>query len=244
MFDMDLNLDLDFSGMEFGGVDANDIDLGHFDIAGMYDEETRYVKPKLFTMKKNYIAYDNAVKLAKDLKLAEGERFDAIVNGSFIFGDFIEAYVTEHNAKCKKMTISTLSLSQENIDSLENLIEWNYVDELNVIISAYFYSHYRGSLVRYMYEHLDKCNKFQLAVAGVHTKTCQFETLGGKKIVMHGSANLRSSGNIEQFTIEENKELYDFYDGVFGNILDNYATINKQIRGGELWRTITNDKTK
>lgn len=241
----ELDLDLDFGGVDFGGVDVNDIDLGDFNIGeGFWEEETRYVKPSLYALKKNYIMYDNAKQLAKKLRIGENDRYDVVVNGSFIFGDFIEAFVVENNAKCKKMTISTLSLSQENIDSLENLLLWNYVDELNVIISAYFYSHYRGSLVRYMYEHLDKDNKFQLAVAGVHTKTCQFETLGGKKIVMHGSANLRSSGNIEQFTIEENEELYDFYDNAMGNILDRYATINKQIRGQELWRVITNDKNK
>jgi hypothetical protein len=137
------------------------------------------------------------------------------------------------------MTISTLSMSQDNIDSLENLIRGNYVDKLNLIISAYFYSHERNALIPYLYKHLDIDNCFQLAVAGIHTKTCQFKTLGGRYVVIHGSANLRSSGNIEQFTIECNKELYEFYHSIFEDIKKRYKTINKQIRGEALWNCIT-----
>lgn len=81
-------------------------------------------------------------------------------------------------------------------------------------------------------------------MAAIHTKTAQFETLGGRKIVIHGSANLRSSGNIEQFTIEENPAIYDFYDTVFDKILERYATIKKAVRGKELWREIERIKTE
>ena len=96
-------------------------------------------------------------------------------------------------------------------------------------MSAYFYSHERHSLIPYIYEQLDN-GAFQLAVARAHTKTCQILTKGGKKIVIHGSANMRSSQNIEQFTIEENKPLYDFYEAYFEELLDKHKTINYGIR--------------
>lgn len=110
---------------------------------------------------------------------------------------------------------------------------------MNLIISVYFWGNERRSLVPYIYKQLDIGNRFQLAVAGVHTKTVHFETLGGRKIIMHGSANLRSSGNIEQFTMEENPELYDFYDDHFSRILDKYATIRKPIRNSKAWDLFT-----
>ena len=238
------NIDFDIPEIDipdFGGIDV-DIDLSHFNLVGGYDEGTRYIKPRLQAIKQSQIMYENAEQLAKELKIGQGERADVIVSGAFIFGDFIEAFITENNVKCKKMTISTLSLSQDNIDSLANLLNWGYVDELNLVVSAYWFSHERWTLVPHCYEVLDKDNKFQLAVAGIHTKTCQFESLGGKKIVIHGSANLRSSGNIEQFTIEENPQIYDFYDEVYSNILDRYATIRKQIRGKDLWKTMNKKK--
>ena len=60
--------------------------------------------------------------------------------------------------------------------------------------------------------------------------------------MIHGSANLRSSANIEQFTIEDNPELFDFYEELQDNILDHYKTINKPIRVSKLWNLITTKK--
>lgn len=235
----DLNLNFDF-----GGVEIEDVNLSDFDLQIGYNEETRYCKPKLHALKSNQIIYNHAVELARDIDIRDKQRYDVVVSGNFIFGDYIEAFLKYWNAKCLKMTISTLSMSQDNVDSLENLLKGGYIDELNIIVSAYFYSHERRSLIPYMYKHLDKDNRFQLAVAGVHTKTCHFKTLGGKHVVIHGSANLRSSGNIEQFTIEDNEELYNFYDGMFDDILSRYKTINKQIRGNDLWDIINNKKRR
>lgn len=226
------NPETDFSLGDIGLPDLDfDLDLSLFDV--MNDdlcEETRYVKPKVHPMKASYVCYDNALRLAEDLPMAEGVRYDVFVGGDFIFGDFIEAFITRNNAKCSRLLITTLSLSQDNVDSLANLMQLGYVDQLDLIVSAYFYAHEIHALVPYMHQVLDVDNRFQLAVAGVHTKTTQFETLGGKKILIHGSANLRSSGNIEQFTLEENPELYDFYQEHFDKILERYATIRKPIR--------------
>lgn len=216
---------------DFADFDVeDDIDFGYFSI----DEEsehpkTRYMTPHIAQASSICVRYRFAEELAKALRVAEGMRADAIVDGTFIFGDFIEAFVTMHNVFCEKMIISTLSLSQNNVDSLVNLIRGGYIGELQLIVSAYFYSHERHNLIPYIYEQLDN-GLFQLAVARVHTKTCQILTKGGKKIVMHGSANMRSSQNIEQFTIEENKPLYDFYEAYFEELLDKHKTINYGIR--------------
>ncbi|OZT04979.1 hypothetical protein [Prevotella sp. 885] len=236
----------DFIG-DIGNFELPDIDLNLMEFLPSDEtEETRYTLPKVVPMKEDFVLYDNAQKMARELRLGFGERFDAFVSGSFIFGDFIEAYLTTQNACAKKMTISTLSMSQNNVDSLHTLMEKGYIEELNLIISVYFWGNERSSLIPYIYKQLDIGDRFQLAVAGVHTKTVHFETLGGRKIIMHGSANLRSSGNIEQFTMEENPELYEFYDEHFNRIIDKYATIRKPIRNSKAWDLFTrmtfNDK--
>lgn len=233
-----MELDFDFDFGDAGGFDLEDVNLSDFNLMDGYEEETRIMKPKLYALKRSQVMYDNACRLAEDLPWEKGIRYDVIVSGNFIFGDFIEAFIVKNNAKVPRMTISTLSLSQDNVDSLVNLIVGGYVEELNLIVSAYFYSHERGSLIPYIYQELDRDNRFQLAVAWIHTKTCHFETAGGKKIVIHGSANLRSSGNIEQFTIEENGELYGFYDEIYNEIINRYATIRKPIRKKQLWDVI------
>lgn len=44
-----------------------------------YNEETRYIKPKVYEVKPEYVLYDNAVKLAKDLRLDFGARYDCLL---------------------------------------------------------------------------------------------------------------------------------------------------------------------
>ena len=57
--------------------------------------------------------------------------------------------------------------------------------------------------------------------------------------MIHGSANLRSSGSIEQFTIEENRKLFDFYDEQMKKLIDKYATIRKPVRNRNAWEAFT-----
>ena len=164
----ELNFDLDIPDMDF---DISISDNGF---------DNRYMKSKVAKeIPAHKLKYSNALKLAKKIKIYKGIRYDVIVSGNFIFGYFIEAFITSNNAKCLQLTISTLSLDQNNVDSLVNLMKGNYVDQLNLIISDYFYAHERGSLIPYIYDNLDKEDRFQLASASSHTKITMFETLGG-----------------------------------------------------------------
>lgn len=228
---------------DIGNIDLPDIDLGLLDFLPSDEmEETRYMLPHAVHYDpETFVLYDNAEKLARELRITDNMRSDTFISGSFVFGDFIEAFMRENNCHTKEMTISTLSLSQNNIDSLEGLMTHGYIDKLNLVVSVYFWAHERTSLLPYIYHHLDagQDGRFQMAVAGIHTKTVHFKTDGGKSIVIHGSANLRSSGSIEQFTIEENPKLFAFYDEEFQKIVAKYATIRKPIRNARAWDIFT-----
>jgi hypothetical protein len=201
--------------------------------------ETRYIKPpKCRGIPDRMLKYEYAQDLAKDIKVTKGSRHFIIISGNFIAGDFIEALIVKNNWHVKTLTISTLSMHQGNVDSLVNLIEGNFVDAISLIVSDYFFAHERGGLVRYIYQNLDKDRRFQFAAAGTHCKIANIETHCGLKIVIHGSANLRSSGNIEQMQIEENAQLYDFNQDIFDSILTKYKTINHSIRRNDLWPAV------
>jgi hypothetical protein len=222
-----------------------DIDLGCFDVDLdlKFDEEdelkTRYIKPAYQPDRKEWqVKYKYAEEMAKGIEIEKNCRIYAIVSGAFIFGDFIEALIIEKNWNVKEMTISTLSMSDNNVDSLKLLIDHNYVEKLNLIISAYFFSHERGDMIPYIYKQLDKGNKFQLAVSSSHCKLCCIKTDEGENITIHGSANLRSSDCLEQIMIEENEDLYDFNMEYQNAILEKYKTIKKEIRGAKLWESI------
>ena len=212
---------------------------GAFDLP---EYETRYIKPPYRPdLAEEYLLYKNAAKLANDLTITRGSRHYAIVDGSFIFGDFLEALLVEKNIHAKEMTVSTLSMNENNADSFANLIRGGFVDRLNLIISAYFFSHERNGMIKYLYETCDIDNRFQLAVCSSHCKLAMFETEGGAKVVIHGSANLRSSSNMEQMMIEENPELYDFNHGIHARIIETYRTIDHQVRRNTLWKAVKGD---
>ena len=214
-----------------------DIDI---EIESTYD--CRYFSPKkVKSIPVQYLKYSHAEKLGNEIDIKKNSRFFVFVNGTFYFGDLFESIIVKNDWHVKKMTIQTLSMNQNNIDSIANLINGDYIDEFNLIISDYFYSNERNDLIRYIYEKLDNGKSdFQLAVAGTHCKICLIETYCNKFIVFHGSANLRSSSNIEQIMIEENEGLFKFIDQTNKNILQEYLTINKSIRGNKLWHQVAN----
>lgn len=200
---------------------------------------SRYCNPKKCReIPDRMLKYEYAEQLASEIEISKGARHFVIISGNFIAGDFIEALIVKNNWHVKTMTVSTLSLHQGNVDSLANLINGNYVDELNLIVSDYFFAHERSGLVKYIYQELDKDDKFQFAAAGTHCKITTIQTHCGLNIVIHGSANLRSSGNIEQLQVEENAELLNFNQEVFTSILEKYKTINKSVRRKELWPAV------
>lgn len=228
-----------------------ELDFGpavEFDAGFLDENRDRYHNPKPYEgIKQKFVKYSHAQRAANYIDLGTGTRSHMVTAGSFEFGDFIEALLKDRNARCKHMSVSTLSMSQNNVDSFGNLLHDGWVDKLDLIVSDYFFAHERKQLIPYLLHELDVENRFQLAVAGTHTKIVLFETYGGKKVVMHGSANLRSSGCLEQTTIEENPELYDFYLGFHNQILEEYAVINKPIRHKKLWQVVaknTSDTTR
>jgi hypothetical protein len=201
--------------------------------------ESRVVKPpKCREIPDRALIYQYAKDLAENIQIEKDSRNFVITDGTFIFGDLFEALIVKNNWHIKRMSISTLSLSQGNVDSLVNLIIGGFVDQLDLIVSTFFFSHERGMLIPYIYKELDIENRFQLAVASTHCKICCIETHCGLKITMHGSANLRSSGNIEQLMIEEGEYLYDFNQSIIDSIIEKYHTIKKPIRNTKLWQQV------
>lgn len=231
----------DFSLPDFG-LDGVDIDFAAFDQATTKTpsalSQNRYVKPKAFKPVRQ-VKYDRAIDLVRDMlpSMRAGERIDALLSGNFIFGDLFEAFSTETNAQIDDLTLSTLSFGKDNVDSLKNMMQGGYLINLNIVVSDYFWSHHRIN-APYIFQSLDIDDRFQLAVAGTHTKIALMN-IGGHKLVIHGSANLRSSRSLEAITIETSADLYDFHKSWHDLILTRYATIKKPLRASKLFDHIT-----
>lgn len=228
---------IEYDMPDMGLEDIADDDFNLFDYDRTDNRATdRYTRPRPARFPSACVRYDNAQALAREIKLSKGQRFDAFIGGSFVFGDFIEAWLTHNRVQAKTMTIGTLSLSEENIDSLYLLMKKHYIGELRLMVSHYFYRHERRGLIPKIIQTLDIENRFQFAVAWVHTKTTHFETADGRKLVFHGSANLRSNANIEQITFEENPALYDFYEETYDILFAEYNVINRKVKSNASWK--------
>jgi hypothetical protein len=227
--DDELNIDIDDLDASLDGLD---IDLDDFQCVDLnsISSKQRYFKPKKHIVNVSKIKYENAASMADEIGDCKGRVF-SLLSGSFIFGDLIEAVIVKNNWHVKRLVISTLSLSIANVESLRNLIEGGYVDKLDLIVSDYFYSHERNKLIKEIYSRLDIDDKFQLTVANTHTKIVTIETHCGRSIMMHGSANLRSSGCTEQVCIEDNAELIGFYiEQLVEPNIKYFSTIGKSTR--------------
>jgi len=193
---------------------------------------------KFKAIKEQRVKYERAAELAIAAAeaLKDGDTIHALLSGNFIFGDFLEALSVENKVKFKSMTLSTLALSDENVISLENLLASGLLGHLDMIVSSYFWAHNRQN-AKFIYETL--CDPFgtRLAVAGIHTKIALIET-DKSKIVIHGSANMRSSRTIEVVTIEQNEDLYDFHKLWHDEIITDYAVTKKERRASNLWNLI------
>lgn len=187
----------------------------------------------------NFVKSKNAVDMATRITLEKDCRIYAIIDGNFVFFDLVFEIIKKYRCKLNKLSISTLSLSDDNINALSILIEDGYVNKLDLIVSDYFYSHEKHNLVKYIYEQLDQNDDvFQFASASTHCKIITFITENGTKFVIHGSANLRSSSNLEQILIEQSDAVYDFFTEMHDNIIDTYKTIDKSVRRTKLWNAI------
>lgn len=81
---------------------------------------SRYIKPpKSKTIPERRLKYRFAEELANDIVPEKGMRYFVFLDGSFIAGDFIEAFFVKHNLHAKRLLVSTLSMSQNNVDSLK-----------------------------------------------------------------------------------------------------------------------------
>ena len=219
VFDIDLE-DLDF--------DLDDFELDDREP----DAQTRIIQPRMDpTILTQTVHFDHAMELATKIDLSGKTRTFAWVSGSFIFGDILEALWRRRNVDIKNLAISSLSISDENIDSWAGLMAQANIERFDLLVSAYWYSHEKYQLLPYLYQQLAGDNRFQVAFGAYHCKLIALETHHGHTMVIHGSANMRSSTNVEQIMVEvDNRELYDFNAGMIQDICKKYGTIDHAMK--------------
>lgn len=139
----------------------------------------------------------------KDYIPRKGETIHAVVRGDFVFCDIIPIFL---ESPAKKVAIATLGLSLNNAKLLQGLLETGKIEELSVIVSHYFSRVDKDST----FAEVSSILKGAIHVARCHAKIILIDAQPNA-YVLAGSANLRSSDNIEQFSAWNDKELLDWH---------------------------------
>lgn len=230
---MNLDFNLNFLDDEDDALDPDMFLGGEEQSSSPFARVRRHYPPRC-------VKYEYAQAMAKEIgTLRPGEHINAIVSGNFIAGDFLEAYLFENNLIAEEILISTLSLSRENVDSLKNIQEYRLAGRLGLIVSDFFFAHERRAGIEDIIKKLSSNpGAFTLAVAGIHTKIAIIKTTCGQSLVMGGSANLRSSLNIEHITLDNCPIQYAFHRDWMATILNDYQATHKMLRRNDLWQTL------
>jgi hypothetical protein len=147
--------------------------------------------------------------------------------------------LVENDLVAEEILIANYSCSAANVDSLKGIQEHRLTGGLGIVLSDGFFSHERkNGIIDYMLQELADGKLFALAIAGVHTKITLIKTTCGQHIVIGGSANLRSSLNVESITIDNCPTLYNFHRTWIRGIISKYLVKHKMLRRNPLWESM------
>lgn len=201
-----------------------DFEFDEIDFEFESEEKDIFIKLNNNNIATCNVVYSNAKQLAKDIKIQKGETVFCNLNGQFVFGDFIGAFIQENNLRVKELTIISLSGGVENFEMFDELINKKWVKKINLMLSSYFLRTEKAKHTKTIETLknivLDKKDKFNVYYTNIHSKIILIETERGY-VTIHGSANLRSSQSLEQICIQENKELYLFNYNYFKSLIPN-----------------------
>jgi hypothetical protein len=139
------------------------------------------------------------------------ETLHAVVCGDFVFCDLI-VRIAAKMGNPHRITLTTLSLSMKNIDALAGLMASLPQLKVEMLLSHYFQSTSKeifGALEKLLLETFS--GRFSLSIGRSHAKVAIFEAPDQYPIIIETSANLRSSGNIEQLAIFRGCNLAEFH---------------------------------
>ncbi len=221
-------LGFDQEDLEDLGIDLEGLSICDFDDKGALEPQAYVVPARTKVVHPRHVSHASAQKLVRALfPLADHARAHVVVPGTFIYGDLSEAIAVHLDEKIERLWIMSLSLNMANIESLKNLQAGDYVGDMHLMLSDYWYAHNRGpdGLVQALYDALDN-GRVQFSVVRTHGKATLMEMEKGASYVITGSANLRSTSTIENFLVENDAVLLNWYKAWLAALEEQYRGAN------------------
>jgi len=157
---------------------------------------------------RNFIQPGNALPVLEHLPEGPGDRTHCLLRGDFVLCDLIPAIIGVRG-RCTHLRVATLGLSVANADALACLVERGQIGELTIVVSHYFAQVDKATVFRTVANRLAGIGR--LSVTRSHAKVICLPTARGDHFSIEGSANLRSSDNLEQMLIFNDVETHAFH---------------------------------
>ncbi|MDP1589633.1 MAG: hypothetical protein Q8M07_17905 [Prosthecobacter sp.] len=169
---------------------------------------------------KKLIQPENARCIVPLLPGSPDERLHCVLRGDFVLCELIPLIIA-HRGACSHLRVATLGLSAANAEQLANLFTAGLIGELTIVASHYFQQVDKTTTYRQICAIL--AGKARIVITRSHAKVILLPTAGGDHYIIEGSANLRSSDNLEQMLILNDQETHDFHAGWIDDLARDHA---------------------
>ncbi|MEM8783079.1 MAG: hypothetical protein AAGE65_09520 [Planctomycetota bacterium] len=146
-----------------------------------------------------------------------GEDVVLVLTGRYHGFDVLTAILDLAKCPARHVTIATLGFNRAQTDTLGELLDHDRIEGMTFLASDMFAAK-NGATSAYLRECLETRGQ-TYAVARNHMKLMLVELCDGRRIVTHGSLNLRRCNCFEQMQISQDDELFAFFAGVVGDII-------------------------
>jgi hypothetical protein len=153
---------------------------------------------------------ENAAAVVAHLPAGPEERTHALLRGDFVLCDMIPAIIAE-TGPLDHVRIATLGMSAANAAQLARLVRAGQIQRLTLVVSHYFQQVDRTTVFAAVCDELAPLGAMPIVTRN-HAKVILLPALRHPhRLVIEGSANLRSSDNLEQVVIFNDQDTHDFH---------------------------------
>lgn len=152
-----------------------------------------------------------------------GESIHIISNGSFDYFNLIPIAIKLLGDNCTDFYFSTWTMNLSNTRELINLYDEGKINKIHALVGLYFKKR-ETAVFNELYEGLKE--RGQRVFSNENHSKVTLLTNGNDFITICGSANFTANPRIEQFTIHNSKELFEFHQQWMDEIF------NTNINGG------------
>ena len=153
-----------------------------------------------------------------------GEALHALITGRYDLMHLLVA-VLDKLGPADAVRIATLSFNGKNLAEMVRLLDEGKTKTLTLLCSCFFRDHNKELWEETLEEFRER--KQRAAAARSHAKVVTIHTAAGVKMVVEGSANLRSNSNREQVAIIHDAALCQWHAGWIDQLVTQHEGENR-----------------